>query len=747
MKYYARSREDNDNPESWQELSNHLDGVARLAEQFAGAFASSEWGGLAGRWHDLGKYQVEFQQKLRGERKSVEHSGVGAALAFQKDREFGLPLSFAIAAHHTGLADLHATDPDLPTPLIERVYANEPLLKRLPSDVLANEQNCSIPSLPPYLKSSGRSEDPASLKRRGEFWTRFLFSTLVDADRLDSEAYANPQRAFFRGSFPTMAELCKNIDRFIEEKIQGIPVEARGSIVNHSRAGVLKSCRCAAAMNPGVFSLMVPTGGGKTLSAMSFALRHAVNHGHRRVIVVIPYTSIIEQNAEEYRRALGQENVIEHHSNIDPVRERIRSGEEGALRRDLACENWNAPVIVTTTVQFFESLFSNRPSQCRKLHNIAKSVIILDEVQTLPPQFLLSIVDALNELVENYGCSVVLSTATPPALAARPHFESGLKDCRSIIADPAGLARRLKRVVYRWPDNDAEPRTWAGLATELRQYLQVLAVVHRRQDARDLAQLLQEALPDQYVYHLSALMCPAHRSDVLARIRGALAAGNQCRVVSTQLVEAGVDIDFPVVYRALGGLDSIVQAAGRCNREGKRKSGEVVVFRAPTPPPRGTSRRALETTQAILREGDNTIDCDDPAIFERYFRMLYHVENLDAAGIQALRQEFNFARVGRNFRLIEDGFTRCIVVPYGEAEARLDDLRRIGPNRATLRALQPFVVSVYAKAFEKMLLAGALEQAADGIYAVTVPFRKYYNLRFGLTSGDEIYADPEVLHV
>lgn len=272
-------------------------------------------------------------------------------------------------------------------------------------------------------------------------------------------------------------------------------------------------------------------------------------------------------------------------------------------------------------------------------------------------------------------------------------------------------------------------------------------MVHRRQDARDLAQLLQEALPDQYVYHLSALMCPAHRSDVLARIRGALAAGNQCRVVSTQLVEAGVDIDFPVVYRALGGLDSIVQAAGRCNREGKRKSGEVVVFRAPTPPPRGTSRRALETTQAILREGDNTIDCDDPAIFERYFRMLYHVENLDAAGIQALRQEFNFARVGRNFRLIEDGFTRCIVVPYGEAEARLDDLRRIGPNRATLRALQPFVVSVYAKAFEKMLLAGALEQAADGIYAVTVPFRKYYNLRFGLTSGDEIYADPEVLHV
>ena len=746
--YYAHSLEHKP-PTYWQELDKHLLCVAKLAARFAKAFGSESWGYCAGLWHDLGKYQAEFQQRLLGSKVSVEHSGTGAALAFKKSNEFGTPLAFAIAGHHTGLANGVLEEPGSARTLRERLKQNKATLEKIVPSVPVEIVNHPLPQvIPEFLRaSSGLRRDDLGLKRKSEFWTRFIFSVLVDADRLDTEAFCDPTKAALRWKFSSISTLRSRLETFIKNKIDRLSSTERAKPVNLLRAQVLEACHAATHLPPGVFSLTVPTGGGKTLSALSFALGHAEQHHLRRVIVVIPYTSIIEQNADVYRQALGAENVVEHHSNLDPEKSKSAYGEELTRRHELACENWDAPVIVTTTVQFFESLFSSHPSRCRKIHNIARSVIILDEVQSLPPGFLLSIIEALNELASHYGCSIVLSTATPPALAAREQFKGGLTGIREIVANTKELAGKLKRVEYAWPNKDAPPSTWQQLAERLAENHQVLAVVHKRDDARNLARELQALAPDEPVLHLSALMCAAHRSETLAQVKERIAQGTCCRVISTQLVEAGVDVDFPVVYRALGGLDSIVQAAGRCNREGHLEKGHVVVFQAATSPPRGTPRRAMEVTESLLREGGGSLDPSDPELFEKFFRALYLAENPDVKRIQTLRQDFSFASVGREFRLIEDGFTKSVVVPYGQAEAHVQELRSNGPTRETLRKLQRFIVNIYPEAFLKLANVGALEEVSEGIFVLSKPYEDYYDHTFGLVTGDELKADPAALVV
>lgn len=534
--FYAHTIE-GEPPERWQLLETHLRNVAELAAYFAAPYEAKDWAYCAGLWHNVGKYRQEFQQRLRGSGVSVEHSGAGAALAQLRDGVNGFVLAFIIAGHHAGLANLIQSELGLPTALKERLENNRILIEQLLPTLPPAIKDCPLPKLPCRFTPKwtvGGSKD--EIRRTTEFWTRFVFSALVDADRLDTESFVNPLQSQIRRRFSSIREFGGTLDSFIAGK-QKVSRHKGSNTVNDARATVLWQCQKAAESEPGFFSLTAPTGSGKTLSAMSFALRHAKKWNLQRVIVVIPYTSIIEQNAQEYRTALGAENVIEHHSNLDIEQRRSELGEEVTTRQGLAAENWDAPVIVTTTVQFFESLFSNHPSRCRKLHNIARSVVILDEVQTVPPGFLLSIVEALNELVSHYGCTIVLSTATPPALAKREGFPQGLRNLRPIITDSTALNLQLQRVKYSWPDVDAKPTDWPILASEMSKSAQALAVVHRRKDARVLAQeLMQRPLGDSVV-HLSALMCPAHRSEVLVRIRERLAKRMPCHLVSTQLDE------------------------------------------------------------------------------------------------------------------------------------------------------------------------------------------------------------------
>ncbi len=718
-----------------QKLENHLRGVADLAAGFSNVFSSSGWGRLAGLWHDIGKYQLSFQEKLLGKRLSVDHSAAGATLAVQKFGDLGLPIAFAIAGHHAGLANWLKSEAGLPSPLKERLTKSEGILSDIEAHLPADIVTAKVPALPTRL--IGRNIGAANQRNRStDFWIRFLFSALVDADRLDAEKFENPELHQLRSGYSTTVDLNHLLDQYLEHKIDNPAMGTSNSAVNLIRRQVLKACQESATSAPGIFSLTVPTGGGKTLSAMSFALRHAVVHDLRRIIVVIPYTSIIEQNAAVYCEALGADNIIEHHSSYDPTRNTSTDMD----RYELATENWDAPVIITTSVQFFETLFSSRPSVCRKLHNVAKSVIIFDEVQTLPPGLLLAILEGINELTTNYGCSIVLSTATPPALAARPGFDAGLKNVQNIIPHPEHLVTLLKRVRYAWPEPGAQV-LWPELAAELAKEKQVLAIVDRRKDARELAQELQK-VSENPVYHLSALMCPAHRLDVINRIKECLKQGVVCRVVSTQLVEAGVDLDFPVVYRSLTGLASIIQAAGRCNREGHLTKGKVIVFRSPSPPPAGTLKSAKDITESMLREA-GTLDPDDLSTVETFFRQLYFTQELDALGIQTERQEFNFATVGQKFRLIEDGFTRDVVVPFDDSTARLEKLRKYGADRQILRSLQPYSVSIYPDAFKKLNDSGALVEV-DEIFALSPTHHHLYDPVFGLVVGDE---PPPILMV
>jgi CRISPR-associated endonuclease/helicase Cas3 len=717
---------------AWEPLAQHLTAVAQLAERFASVFGSGPWGRLAGLWHDLGKYRPEFQRRLRGSGEHVEHAGLGAALAAEKGRGL-LPIAFAIAGHHSGLANRAARGTSDLSSLSERLERNKAVLDELRSYLPAELLTQPAPEPPDILMR--RSQSPALDARRWELWTRMLFSALVDADRLATEAFYESDKSSERAAgFESVAGLRHRLDAKLAAFSPSSPM-------NQMRARVLADCRVAAEQSPGFFSLAAPTGSGKTLSAMAFALAHAERHGLRRVIVVVPYTTIIEQNATVYCEALGVTNVIEHHASIDEDA-RYEAYRDSELRRRLATENWDAPVIVTTTVQFFESLFSNHPSRCRKLHNVARSVVILDEAQCLPAQFLTCLVEGMRELVETYGSTVVISTATQPALGRRPSLPEGLETVNEIIRNPSALGAALRRVDVHWPDPGADAVPYSELAEQVAGHDQVLAVVHLRSDARNLASLL----PRPGRYHLSALMCAAHRTTVLGQVRDALRQGSRCRLVATPLIEAGVDVDFPVVYRALAGLDSLAQAAGRCNREGVLERGRFIVFKAESSPPAGILRMGLDATISMLARHGAALSIEGGVFFAEYFRMLYHAVDRDRKGVQPEREQFNFASVADKVRLVEDGYRRPIVVLWGEAEARLVAYRR-HPARDTLRALQPYIVQITDRELMKLRSIGAAEEVCDGLAALTVPYRHLYDARFGLVADENAAADPEALIV
>ncbi len=722
------------------DLCEHLRVVARLAAEFAEPFASGEWARAAGLWHDLGKNSPDFQRKLLGDsRDRVDHKHAGAIHATQAlGGRLGLALAFAIAGHHGGLHDSADLNSRLATP----EYLDR--LARVLADPDAVRPDVGALTPPAFLSS----RDPKEAARRFEFWVRMLFSCLVDADWLDTEAHfegGKPEAectGHLRGNPTPPAELLTKLDAHLGK----LKSDLAAAGVNRVRAQVLADCReRGRADAPGVFTLTAPTGGGKTLAGMAFALEHAVARGLKRIIVVLPFTSIIDQNAAVYRDAFGAENVLEHHASLDPVRD--------SRRNRAGCENWDAPVVVTTSVQFLESLLANRTTACRKLHNVCESVVIFDEVQTLPAGQLAPILDALRELVRAYKVTLVLSTATQPALKSRSAgmqgtFE-GFRDTTEIVGDAPAAFRDLARVTVEWPtaaapsrklDDDETDALWRALAAEVGALPRVLVVTHSRRDCRALAELVPEAV------HLSALMCPKHRLNVLREIREKLAVpGSHVRVVATTLVEAGVDLDFPVVYRADAGFESIAQAAGRCNRNGTlgARAGRLVVFHAPGQPPEGMPRIGLQVART-MRSADPGIDALDPAIYGGYFRRLYNgLGSLDVNGVQALREARNFKTVAEEFTVIDPDGSAAVVVPYGDGVAGLlDALRRRGPNRDRLRALQPYVVTIPERELKRLEAGGAVERIHDAVSAVGPCHGGLYGERFGLDLTATLAADP-----
>lgn len=691
----------------WHPLATHLHATATSAEVFGTAIGIPTLARLAGLLHDVGKGAPAFQAYLHAcaravqqgtppPRKGVDHKTAGAVMAAAACP----PVAFAILGHHGGLPSLTMLQQRLEhtaaDPAVRQVIAEATSLQEDFTGLLAGASQ----EMARYATSS----------LDADLLIRLLYACLVDADALDTEAHFEPQTTTQRGQTVALNELWTVLEA-AQEQIQA---HATPSVVNAVRRAVYADCLQAAALPPGVFTLTVPTGGGKTRSSLAFALAHALRHGLHRVIYAVPYTSIIEQTAAVFRDIFPQPHaVLEHHSAVPgPAEDTDAGSNDSALWQRLAAENWDAPVIVTTTVQCFESLFAARPSACRKVHRLARSVLILDEVQTLPPLLLTPILDALRMLVERFGTTVVLCTATQPALTTESGLLRGFSQVREIVTDPARHFQALRRVTYRI---ETTPWSWERVADEMRTRDQCLTVVNTRKDALALL----EVLHDEDALHLSTLLCPAHRRAVLADMRRRLRDGQPCRVVSTQVVEAGVDVDFPCVLRAVGPLDRLVQAAGRCNREGVRPFGEVIIFTPDTlRMPTGVYRTAFHHAAMLLR--DPALDLHDPAIFPAYFRAVFGDVETDASGIQSLRTRLDFPGVAAAFRMIPDD-TVPVLVPYDAdiVEALVARVRAKGHlNRADWREAQQYSVALRRRDAETYRRQGMLVEVLpeSGLY-------------------------------
>lgn len=713
MPLIAHSSED----KRTQPFVDHATAVAELSAKFALEFGAESEAYTLGLLHDIGKCSPAGQHRIHGGEERVEHSAAGAEVLGSdlKGNPFGYLLSYCIAGHHAGLPDggVETDTQDRPTLCAKLARQKQRNRDYAPFEEVIGSFSSQIAPFKMIrsTKNSGFSYT---------FRTRMLFSCLVDADFLDTEAFMNdaPLRASIGEPIPVLYErLLLKLASFGPPK----------TTLAEKRNQVQQDCMRMAEEPRGIYTLTVPTGGGKTLSSLAFALKHAIENGLRRVIYVIPYTSIIDQTASIFREILGEMNVLEHHHNVNYE----SSGEQESDPRALATENWDAPVIVTTNVQFFESLFANRTSRCRKLHNIANSVIIFDEAQMFPQELLIPCVQAIQELVRNHRCTAVLCSATQPALG---RFFDAPGSVREICSDYEALYQALRRVRFE----NVHQLDDTTLLSRLNQHNQVLCIVNTKLQA----QTLFAGMSSEGNFHLSTLMTPSHRKRMLAEIRERLSPNRAdhppCRVISTSLIEAGVDVDFPVVYREEAGLDSAIQAAGRCNREGNQNADDSVVYLF-EPEERYQKKRPrslnlpIDITRLVMQQYKEDISAPE-AIFAYFSKLLwYRGEALDQKSIV---KQFNngvlqglsipFAKVAEEFRVIESP-TRTVLIPN---DTEMDDqaglkevteliaaLRAGARSKALLRKAGLHAVSVYPDQFDLLLAAGAME-ILDGELAV-----------------------------
>lgn len=732
------------------ELEEHLRETAKRAHDFA-LTIGKEWAELAGRWHDLGKYRKKFQDYIRiqsgyeRENAHIEngtrapHSTAGAIHAInQLPSGIGHILAYLIAGHHAGLPDYFGSRGSLQFRLKDgEAEYKQALEANIPQEIL--QGNCGFPP------------DFARQPEQIALWIRMLFSCLVDADFLDTESYMQPEKTVEREVKLTLEELSKRFDINMSE----LRKNSKATELNQIRNEIYQNCLDAAQWQPGLFSLTVPTGGGKTLSSLAFALEHAKRFPKQRIIYAIPFTSIIEQNADVFRDFLGEDAVLEHHSSLD-----VAPSQEN-LRNRLASENWDAPLIVTTNVQLFESLHASRTSRCRKLHNLINSIIILDEAQQLPRDFHAPITQVMQQLSNIYGVTWVLCTATQPVLTRTKNsfgqtLLKGLNDVREIIPDPVSLAQQLKRVEVQMPNPEKPKTSWNRLTSELLAHDCILVIVNTRKQARLLAELMSTKAD---CLHLSANMCPEHRTQVIAEIKERLIQRRKgdarpLHVISTQLIEAGVDVDFPVVYRAMAGLDSIAQSAGRCNREGTLPGfGQVFVFQPEEPAPPGFLRQGEDTTIELLLGGKlhNPLA---PNSFRAYFELLNSKGNRDKHDINNLLKAkstrdaplaIQFREAAQKFRLIDNAGEAVIVpfIPKGCDNSPIDTwlamLEQNPSQKWIYKKLQRYTITLSEHQIKKYRETGCIDQRAN----LNVLLESYYHKRWGADCPDIMLSPKE----
>lgn len=726
MTYYAHSKE-GINESQWQPLIDHLQNTANLASQFGLDSGVSQLAYLAALFHDIGKYSQEFQCRLRGKKVRVDHSTAGAKELIEKyggrkEELLATLLAYCIAGHHAGMPDYGSpVDVAGDGTLIARLKTKIPDYHDYQPKIDLNQLQ-----FPQVLQIKGLPKNPGFTI---SFLTRMIFSALVDADFQETENYMRGQMP--RGQYAAIDELTKKLNNYLQNFINP------NSEINRKRNETLKVC-IEKAQNPkGFFTLTVPTGGGKTLSSMAFALNHAAFHGLRRIIYIIPYTTIIEQNAAILKEIFGEENVLEHHSNFDW--EELKRAEVDHLddttrnvysKLKLAAENWDIPVVVTTNVQFYESLFANRSSRCRKLHNIARSVLIFDEAQMLPREYMIPAISAVWELVNNYGATAVFCTATQPGIERFLPDDTQLTE---LAPDPQHLFNFYKRVEVK----NLGALTDDELLERLKSHEQALCIVNTRRHASGLFEKLQ----GEGNYHLSTLMCPVHRKQTLAEIRQRLDSGKHCRVISTTVMEAGIDVDFPVGYRALSGLDSINQAAGRVNRNMRYNDSTIFIFEPKSDLikriPRFIAQSAEITRQVLRRFPDMPISI--PAI-NAYFEQLYSLQDPQAFDYKRImecfkddRGRFMFQTAAQRFQVIED-VTRSIIIPFNEEARRfIEQLKITEFPKSVLRKLQPYTVSIYENEFNNLSAKGVIITISE-YYPVLEQsaFNTYYDPYRGL---------------
>jgi CRISPR-associated endonuclease/helicase Cas3 len=698
-----------------QLLVTHLINTARYAKERADVFDAGEAAELIGLLHDIGKYSDAFQERIRGKAIFAPHAMAGAIILSKNHDDLARLYGIVVGSHHTGLSD-YGTKID---------NDNSTYCGKLNNHVEIQLPYESELTLPDQITHKSLKQCKDDVAFQIAMYLRMLFSVLVDSDFTDTEEFCTDIKR--KVDFPTIGELFTAL-------MKSMP-QSSGCKVDKIRAEILNDCLCAAENAQGLFSLTAPTGGGKTLSTLAFALKHAQIHKLRRVIYVIPYTSIIEQNAKVFCEKLGVGNVLEHHCNFE-----LNTDEDTNNRQaKWASENWDIPVIVTTNVQFFESLFASKTSKSRKVHNIAGSVVIFDEAQMLPSDYLSPCMAIISELVSNYNMTAVLCSATQPLV--QKYAYDDIKTVE-ISANPTELSEKLKRVEFRFAGKKSD----SELVDELSYLRSALVIVNSRKHAFTLYNLAKNVISQGSLFYLSTLLTPNHRSAKIAEIKRRLKENLPVVVISTQLIEAGVDVDFPIVYRSIAGIDSIIQAGGRANREGKMANlGEVIIFEStdnPTP-------RALQNTVSIAKEtisvcGDNAFGLEGiKKYFELFYNSLERDDEMDKKGIltefEMSRGEItkmNFETVAKNFKLIEDN-THDIVIPCDDSEESnhlINKLRQNNFTRKMFRQLQKYTVNIYDKEYKQLRDDNVIE-IINNIAVLIAP--KYYSYETGL----DIFTD------